>query len=392
MRTTNRSRPIEPIAIVLLVAMLAGTWAPAVAQVAGTIYYQVTYESGKVADRAALPKTNKDIRRVVRITRMNDGDRGVRAISTETPTFVSTGGRTYRHEMTWNGKGWELHEVLKEAASKADPNATAEKAPSLEDILAEEAAELKKRITHYRKQVQAREQTVASAEDTLAAAKSEDARTDASAALKAAMRRRDQAARMLKLNTQMLATLTGRQTRLGEPTGKVGSVDGPPKLNRTFGGGIAEPVESEHILPHRVQVWEVPRRGKARKDGKLGYQVSMAHPQPGRLGEFYYVAYADEDDDGRPDRLIAHSPAARATTAGGWTSWSFRTHHQRVFVGNAWHGGKTAMYSEKFAEGKNWVGLGGKPWVSDVFGATPMHQTWPFLANLRVEVQVPWED
>ncbi|MFP4054632.1 MAG: hypothetical protein ACLFV7_12295 [Phycisphaerae bacterium] len=392
MRTKNRRKPREPIASVLLVAMLLGTWAPALAQVAGTIYYQVTYENGKVRDIATLPKTNEDIRRVVRITRVNDGDRGVRAISTETPTFVSTGGRTYRHEMTWNGEGWVLHDVLKEATKKADPNAATGKTPTLEDILAEEAAELRKRIAHYRKQVQLREEAVAAAEDRLAEARSDDQRSEASTALNAAMRRRDQAVRMLKLNTQMLASLTGRQTRLGNPTGKVETPDGAPKLDRKTGGGVAEPVESEHILPHRVQVWEVTQKRKPRQGQKLGYKVSMAHPQPGRLGEFYYVAYVDEDDDGRPDRLIAHSPAARAAKAGGWTNWSFRTHHERVFVGNAWHRGQTAMYSRKFAEGKNWVGLGGRPWVSDVFGATPMHQTWPFLANLRVEVQVPWED
>ena len=115
----------------------------------------------------------------------------------------------------------------------------------------------------------------------------------------------------------------------------------------------------------------------------------MAHPEAGRFGAFHYVAYADTDGDGAPDRLIGNSPLAVAALPGAWTGWNFQTAAESVFVGNTWPHPRTAVYYCPSADAPaGWKGVGGDVYVSSVFGGVP---SWaspygPYLSNLQVWV------
>ncbi|MGB2823963.1 MAG: hypothetical protein WBF17_23490, partial [Phycisphaerae bacterium] len=135
-------------------------------------------------------------------------------------------------------------------------------------------------------------------------------------------------------------------------------------------------------LPHRVQVWKVPP-----DRGERTYAVSMAHPEAGAAGGFYYVAYADTNDDGRADRLIARSPLARADRAGQWTQWRFRTGDERVFVGKAWDRDDTVHYhAEAVRIEGNWRALSAEAYVSDDAWGMPIRRWGPCIGNIRVWV------
>ncbi len=398
MRTT-RVR-IAILAVAAIAAVLADPPNASAQRRGGTVYYQVTYEDGDVADLSKIPTTDTNIRRVVRILRLNRGDRGLRSLSTEDTTFVSSGGRTYRDELTWNGKAWVLHEQVREAqptrpAPKAtpsdDPN-TADAAKTLEKLLAEQRSLAAKRVETYAHRLTKQTAVRKAAEKTLAEAKDEDAQVDARRKVQSAKAMETQLEKLLSLSRQTLKTLKDDDTKFGEPTGKVVAAEDVPPLKETSGGGVAKPISQTHVMPHRVQVWRAPlRRTLKKRDGPATYRVSMAHPEAGALGEFYYVAYADTDGDGQPDKLIARSPLARSAEAGNWTSWSFRSDQERIYVGNALPRARASMYAERLQKQSQWVGMGARPWVSDTFGAAPGVRGWPFLSNLRIEVQVPWE-
>jgi len=396
MRTTGTR--IAILAVAVVAAVLADPSIASAQRRGGTVYYQVTYEDGDVADLSKIPSTDRNIRRVVRILRLNRGDRGLRSLSTEETTFVSSGGRTYRDELTWNGKAWVLHEQVRQAqptttkaTSSGDPN-TADAAKTLKTLLAEQRALAAKRVKTYAQRLAKQTAARKAAEKALAEAKDENAQAVARGKVKSAKALETQLETLLALSRQTLKTLEDDDTKFGKPTGKVVTADKVPPLKKDGGGGVAEPISETHVMPHRVQVWRAPlTRTLKKNDGPTTYRVSMAHPEAGALGEFYYVAYADTDGDGQPDKLIARSPLARATEAGDWTSWSFASNQERIYVGNALPRARGSMYAERFEKQSQWVGMGDRPWVSDTFGAAPAARGWPFLSNLRIEVQVPWD-
>ena len=79
-------------------------------------------------------------------------------------------------------------------------------------------------------------------------------------------------------------------------------------------------------------VWEVlPER----KNGKK-VKVEIAHAAPGKEGGFFIVAYADTNNDGKPDQEIAKSPFLIARNIKDWSVWEFETGEERIFVGNIW--------------------------------------------------------
>jgi len=123
--------------------------------------------------------------------------------------------------------------------------------------------------------------------------------------------------------------------------------------------------------------------------------VSMAHAEAGPFGAFHYVAYADTDGDGLPDRLIGRSPLVTASAAGDWTDWQFTTDQQVVFVGNAWTNPDTTIYldqAESDRRGETWRGLSNDVYVSGFFGGVPSWQSpfGPYLTNIRVNVSNPF--
>jgi hypothetical protein len=162
--------------------------------------------------------------------------------------------------------------------------------------------------------------------------------------------------------------------------------------------GNDETVKDTGIPAHRCQVWALP---PAEGEGERKLNVAMAHPEAGPASGFYYVAYADTDNDGRPDKLIARSPFAQADRPGGWTKWSFKTDHQRVYVGNAWDRPDTRVYSTT----PDCVGEDGydpnKPtlstdvWFSGYVGGEDGFcggKYWPYLSNIRVHEERPNPD
>jgi hypothetical protein len=64
--------------------------------------------------------------------------------------------------------------------------------------------------------------------------------------------------------------------------------------------------------------------------------VRAAHPAAGGKGGFAIVAFADSNDDGKPDREIARSKYLAAGRAGTWSGFTFKTAEKRIFVGITW--------------------------------------------------------
>ena len=119
----------------------------------------------------------------------------------------------------------------------------------------------------------------------------------------------------------------------------------------------------------------------------------MAHPEAGWNGAFYYVAYADADQDGLPDTLIARSDLASADQAGGWTSWSFTTDQPAVFVGNAFVADQPSAYAAPAGGPGAWNGPD-EVYVSGVLGGPPCER-WgyqPYITNLRIRIEDPNPD
>ncbi len=65
-------------------------------------------------------------------------------------------------------------------------------------------------------------------------------------------------------------------------------------------------------------------------------EVEIAHAAAGREGGFWIVAYADTSGDGKPDREIARSDYLTSEAPAQWSSFTFKTEEERIFVGCTW--------------------------------------------------------
>lgn len=82
----------------------------------------------------------------------------------------------------------------------------------------------------------------------------------------------------------------------------------------------------------RIQTWRVPR-----EDVEPGrYELSMQHAAAGQAGSFQLIAFADTNDDGRPDREIGRSDLKTARSPGEWSTWQFDAPAGALCVGNSW--------------------------------------------------------
>lgn len=82
----------------------------------------------------------------------------------------------------------------------------------------------------------------------------------------------------------------------------------------------------------QIWIWEILPDFKTGKKVKL----EIAHAAPGKEGGFFMVAYADTNNDKKPDKEIAKSPFFTAEETGDWSVWEFETEEKRIFVGNTW--------------------------------------------------------
>ena len=359
-------------------AVLAATPAPGAESV---VYYQVTYANGKLRDLAVPPTTHKGIRRVLRISRIDGPIPGLSVLSTgaDGVSFVRS-GRTVRGELRWDGRAWvgqgrpkapRLRPATR-PAGRLDGERQAGRAALARKVKAQLQAEQGRLKTC--------EQAVVQAAEVLAKAKGTDGEKPAMLLLTQAQAARQES---LKRIVQLEGLLSDLAPAEAGPAAAGTVAPAGPAEGRARPLGVAKPAAGRRVLPHRVQVWRLPR-GRGRRT----YQVSMAHPEAGRHGGFHYVAYADTDADGQPDTLIARSPLAVADRPGGWTRWRFATDADAVFAGNAWpHADAVQYYCPADGHRENWRGLGTEVYVSGLLGGKKFHK-WPlpYFTNLRVRV------
>lgn len=91
---------------------------------------------------------------------------------------------------------------------------------------------------------------------------------------------------------------------------------------------------------HNVQTWKIKPERKRSDDIVL----KIAHAAHGMMGTFRMVAYADTNNDGVPDKLIARSPFLEVKEAGSWSTWTFHAEEEVIFVGNMWYDSSKVYY------------------------------------------------
>ncbi len=360
----------------LTFASAAGGQTTRNSQVGKVVYYHVTYADGSVEELTVLPSTNDQIASVLRVSESGAAGPRARVLSTG-PVPVSQLNRTWtvKTDLRWNGRSWTGPEV----ATSLRPQAT--EAVGSDRIVLRRL--LQGELDKHIRKVSRLAGNLAEAERFLSAAASpaqiELARKQsdtAKAAYQKALLQRSQFESILEL-------LDKPDSGLAKPRGKILTPDEERFIEGNyFGTGVAG--SQGRIVPHRTQVWPLPVAAGPRQ-----YTVSLAHPEAGSFGAFYYVAYADTNNDGKPDELIGRSPLAVADEAGGWSSWSFTAEHPRVFVGNAWIDQDTSVFFEANLPTSLLMDeLGGDAWIADVFGG-PLRRHgygYPYFTNLRVYV------
>ncbi len=133
--------------------------------------------------------------------------------------------------------------------------------------------------------------------------------------------------------------------------------------------------ETVHATYFDSGVWEVlapPEKGAR-------VVVEMAHARSGPEGSFRMTAYADEDANGLPDRLIASSPPLASAREGEWSRWEFTAPGGKLFVGSAWDLGIWVYYErDQWPDGR----LGEAMYYSR--GGIPTSRAHPIITNLKI--------
>ena len=365
--------------IILAVSFVLALSAAAQQVSVASVYYQVVYTDGKVRDLSRVPKDNKDIDTVTRIASIQYAEGAGMEIWSVTNEAIGTeeraGGATIRTQLEWDNKAWVAPKIVVEvppapADNPAPTDAPApaaksgDQTPTTPDD-AEFIQEIQGACTSLAEQT---------ASANLARKHADENHDKANLAL--AKKRIVQFAQHRK---DLQAARTDDHMRRG--VGHVATTQPADMDKKTI--GVVKPIDDQVVPGHRVQVWQMPKA-----KGKRTYNVSMEHAEGGNGGAFYYVAYADSDGDGRPDKVIARSPKATADKGGQWTSWSFDTDAESVFVGNAWANKDATIYARKAQkDDKDLQSINGDMYISDCFGATPQVKTDPYVGNIRVNVK-----
>ncbi len=94
---------------------------------------------------------------------------------------------------------------------------------------------------------------------------------------------------------------------------------------------------------YHLWVWGVQPE---KKTGET-VEVRIAHAAAGEEGGFTIVAFADTDGDAEPDREIARSAYLTSEKPGQWSSFTFKTGEELIFVGCTWPpGSNTRVYRD----------------------------------------------
>lgn len=392
-RKGNAMHAMQRYAVVLIALTATAGAAPGDTG-SRVVYFQVSYINGGAKDLSHVPTDNEGILHVTRITRIKGPGRSYEVLSTQgLPVRSINPARTERVDLTWDGKAWVGPKPKPEpktvAVQTPTPDTTAPPAAAgtpagrgREIVRTEQLlAALRRLETRYAA-------ALAEATEALKSAGDEQAKASAIKALVKAELVHDNCTKALAEAEKHLADLLAGKVLAPTAAGVV-SGQLAPAAHTPRGAGVIRPVEDSAVLPHRVQVWPLEAG-----TGRRTYRISMAHTEAGIYGAFHYVAYADTNGDGTPDKLIARSPLAQADRAGGWTVWTFDTHAKRVFAGNTWKRDDTTQFSrrrQRHDGNKNWSGLGDEIYVSGFFGGMPTkrHKFWPYLHNIRVQLNEP---
>lgn len=333
-----------------------------------SVYYHVVARDGSVRLVHDVPATNEGIAHVIRFARYDPPAPSCTVIRTGRQPFVLFNPpRVEQVRLRWNGATWAVP-----TSQPADDPAAARKRQA--DRLAEQLASAETLLAKLQPQI-------AEAYDLLAKARGTAGEPAARKLLENLIEQRQQSRRQAETLRRAVDRLTAPAAKLGRPAGKVGRFDACP-LDRAW--GIVEPIRQRQVLPHHAQVWKLPPCG-----GRRRYDVAIAHPEPGRESAFYYVAYADTDGDGLPDKLVARSDLAQADKPGQWTCWAFDTDDEAVFVGNAWdRAGVLHFCGRGDRPEDNWLVLSPDIYLTQTFGGLPRQKCryLPFLANIRVRL------
>jgi len=351
---------------------------------ARTVYYQVAHAGGRIQQADQVPRTSRNIRTVIRVIRIEPPGGGSVIVSTgPMPVIEINPVRTVKQELTWNGKAWVGPQPARRPPAPRRGAATKEPSPA--EVVEAERRRLETVLTVLHAKLKDLDHQVAETRRKLAKARTKaDKKAARADAAKAGLRRDDcvKAVGQYRRQLDALGGAAGGKGAVGRPTGSVKATGAPKGVGA---GGGEKAIISSEVPPHRVQVWPLPA-GK----GARTYAISMAHPEAGVYGAFYYVAYADVDGDGRPDRLIARSPLAVARTPGQWTTWRFKTSHPILFVGNAWTGPHTQVYSRRHPLGAAGGALPSEVYVGPIWGRGGLRRSrWGFETNLHYRVVIP---
>ncbi|KKK60525.1 hypothetical protein LCGC14_3023480 [marine sediment metagenome] len=137
------------------------------------VYYQAIYANGRIRDLARVPTTNKGVRRVVRISRVEGIHPGLAVHSVDAYGIgYSQLGRTVRKELHWNGKAWVLPTARKEQPSSRTARAPKPTPTRVQRTIARVA----KALEAARKELPVAGRAVVKAAEVLTKADSADAR------------------------------------------------------------------------------------------------------------------------------------------------------------------------------------------------------------------------
>ncbi len=363
----------------------------------GSIYYQVEYHDGRMQDVREIPsehfciKSIKSIKSVTRIVSVVSAGQRADTYSTEAAQpFKRAGGhQIIRTKLKWNKKAW-----VGDPGKRAEELSDTDNLDTLStEILGAAHTRPQSDLLELRNRLAFWELAAIELEaDAFRFAGSEEA-GDAVWDIVAVRGIQNRLRHDIKIREAELREKTGKEDVSGsvtkdkaagtmKPVGKVTVPKADPSWRQAL--GIVQPTEKIGMLPHRVQVWKTPESISTRT-----INITMAHPEAGTFGSFYYVAYADTTGDGKPDTMIGRSPLAQATKPGGWTSWRFKTQLPRVYVGNCWPHANTSVYYETFTK-TNWRKMDSRVYTSAAFGHIPDTITTGYLSNFRVRImEVP---
>ncbi len=133
---------------------------------------------------------------------------------------------------------------------------------------------------------------------------------------------------------------------------------------------------------HNVQIWEVTPPFTKNAE----YEINIKHAAAGAVGSFYIIAWADTNNDGKPDKEIGRSDLKTASKDGEWSSWNFKSNYNRIFIGNTWSSSNEKMYYQNGGTVDGYVGLSNTVFYSRVFNGKPSQSTSPRFTNIKVRI------